>query len=41
MKNDLAILVQAIGSVMRAQNVKALSEETGLLERTLQDVCGP
>jgi probable addiction module antidote protein len=35
MKNDLAILVQAIGSVMRAQNVKALSEETGLRRENL------
>jgi probable addiction module antidote protein len=35
MKNDLAILVQAIGNVMRAQNVKALSEETGLRRENL------
>jgi probable addiction module antidote protein len=34
-KNDLAILVQAIGNVMRAQNVKALSEETGLRRENL------
>ena len=35
MKNDLAVLVQAIGNVMRAQNVKALSEETGLRRENL------
>ena len=34
-KNDLAILVRAIGNVMRAQNVKALSEETGLRRENL------
>jgi probable addiction module antidote protein len=34
-KNDLAALVQAIGNVMRAQNVKALSEETGLRRENL------
>ena len=34
-KNDLTILVQAIGNVMRAQNVKALSEETGLRRENL------
>src|SRR6267378_5303 len=34
-KNDLAILVRAIGKVMRAQNVKALSEETGLRRENL------
>src|ERR1700693_328733 len=35
MKNDLAVFVQAIGNVMRAQNVKALSEETGLRRENL------
>src|ERR1700730_3042033 len=35
MKNDLSILVQAIGNVMRAPNVKALSEETGLRRENL------
>ena len=35
MKNDLAVLVHAIGNVMRAQNVKALSEETGLRRENL------
>jgi len=35
MKNDLTVLVQAIGKVMRAQNVKALSEETGLRRENL------
>jgi probable addiction module antidote protein len=34
-KNDLAVLVRAIGNVMRAQNVKALSEETGLRRENL------
>ena len=34
-KNDLEILVRAIGNVMRAQNVKALSEETGLRRENL------
>jgi probable addiction module antidote protein len=34
-KTDLAILVRAIGNVMRAQNVKALSEETGLRRENL------
>jgi probable addiction module antidote protein len=34
-KNDLAVLVRAIGHVMRAQNVKALSEETGLRRENL------
>jgi probable addiction module antidote protein len=34
-KNDLAILVRAIGNVMRTQNVKALSEETGLRRENL------
>jgi probable addiction module antidote protein len=34
-KNDLATLVRAIGNVMRAQNVKALSEETGLRRENL------
>jgi len=34
-KNDLTILVRAIGNVMRAQNVKALSEETGLRRENL------
>jgi probable addiction module antidote protein len=35
MKNDLAVFVRAIGNVMRAQNVKALSEETGLRRENL------
>ena len=35
MKNDISILVQAIGNVMRAQNVKALSEGTGLRRENL------
>jgi len=35
MKNDLTVLVQAIGKVMRAQNVKALAEETGLRRENL------
>ncbi len=35
MKNNLPVLVQAIGNVMRAQNVKALSEETGLRRENL------
>jgi probable addiction module antidote protein len=34
-KNDFAVLVRAIGTVMRAQNVKALSEETGLRRENL------
>src|SRR6266581_196102 len=34
-KNDLAVLVRAIGKVMRAQNVLALSEETGLRRENL------
>src|SRR5882757_9216804 len=34
-KNDLTALVRAIGKVMRAQNVKALSEETGLRRENL------
>src|SRR4030081_2099501 len=34
-KKALAALVQAIGNVMRAQNVKALSEETGLRRENL------
>ncbi len=34
-KNDLEILVRAIGNVMRAQNVNALSEETGLRRENL------
>src|SRR3981189_1548629 len=34
-KNDIEILVRAIGNVMRAQNVKALSEETGLRRENL------
>jgi len=34
-KNDLEILVRAMGNVMRAQNVKALSEETGLRRENL------
>jgi probable addiction module antidote protein len=34
-KNDLAVLVRAIGHVMQAQNVKALSEETGLRRENL------
>jgi probable addiction module antidote protein len=34
-QNDLAVLVRAIGHVMRAQNVKALSEETGLRRENL------
>ena len=34
-KNDLAVLVRAIGNVMRAQNVKALAEETGLRRENL------
>ena len=34
-KNDLAVLIRAIGHVMQAQNVKALSEETGLRRENL------
>jgi probable addiction module antidote protein len=34
-QNDLAVLVRAIGHVMRSQNVKALSEETGLRRENL------
>ena len=34
-KNDLAVLARAIGHFMRAQNVKALSEETGLRRENL------
>ena len=34
-KNGLAILVRAIGNVIRTQNVKALSEETGLRRENL------
>src|ERR1700676_4035055 len=39
-KNDLEILVRAIGNVMRAQNVKALSEETGLRRENLYRMFG-
>jgi|1185.fasta_scaffold379999_1 probable addiction module antidote protein len=34
-KDDLAELVKAIGAMMRAQNVLALSEETGLRRESL------
>lgn len=34
-QNDLGVIVRAIGKVLRAQNVLALSEETGLRRENL------
>lgn len=34
-RNDLGVIVRAIGNIMRAQNVVALSEETGLRRENL------
>src|SRR5450432_747266 len=39
-QNDIAVLVRAIGQVMRAQNVKALSEATGLRRENLYRMFG-
>src|SRR5271154_5181926 len=38
-KNDIVELVRAIGNVLRAQNVRALSPEAGLRRQSLYRMC--